>query len=133
MLGKACPCAGTKTAKQTSNASTALAVVLTFALTAAGIICGALAFANAGKPGYGIALAVGAWLLAALWRMGHDWDDGIDVRQLIFPGPFDWPVKFERFVNFWTDERPYFRAIYLACWAALLVVAIVIGGLRPGQ
>lgn len=127
MLGRACPCAGRPMNKPSSAMGKALSVVLTFVLTAAAIIGGAMAFAEAGKPGHGIALAVGAWLLAALWRMGHDWDDGIDVRQLFFPGPYDWPVKFERLINFWTDERPYFRAIYLACWLALIIVMIVIG------
>src|SRR5688572_22237678 len=112
LLGKACPCAGTKATKRPSNAARALTVVLTFILTAAAISGGALALADSGKPGYGLALAVGAWLLATLWRLGHDWDDGIDVRQLIFPAPLDWPVKFERLVNFWTDDRPYFRAMY---------------------
>ena len=126
MLGKACPCAGRPKNKQPSAMGKALSVVLTFVLTAAAIVGGALTFAEAGRPGYGIALAVGAWLLATLWRMGHDWDDGIDVRQLFFPGPFDWPVKFERLINFWTDERPYFRAIYLACWLALIIVVIVV-------
>ena len=133
LLGKACPCAGRKTVKSPSMPGKALSVLLTFVLTAACIIGGALALSSAGKPGYGIALAAGAWLLAAFWRMGHDWDDGIDVRQLIFPAPFDWPVKFERLINFWTDDRPYFRAIYLACWLALLVVAITVGGLRGGR
>ena len=132
LLGKACPCAGTKVTKP-SRAGRVLGVALTFVLTAAAISGGALALADAGKPGYGIALAVVAWLLATLWRLGHDWDDGIDVRQLIFPAPFDWPVKFERLINFWTDDRPYFRAIYLACWVALIVVAIVVGGMLRGR
>lgn len=131
MLGKACPCAGKGKAAGGRSKAPAfppfLGFLLTFLLTAAAIIGGALAFADAGKPGYGIALAVGAWLLATLWRLGHDWDDGIDVRQLIFPAPLDWPVKFERFINFWTDERPYFRAIYLACWVSFIVVMIVVG------
>jgi hypothetical protein len=126
LLGRACPCAGA-IATPPSRFGRALSVVLTFALTAGAIIVAALALAESAKPGYGIALAVGAWLLAALWRLGHDWDDGIDVRQLIFPAPFDWPVKWQRLWNFWTDDRPYFRAISLGCFVALVVVLIVVG------
>lgn len=129
LLGKACPCAktGAGTAPRRAVFASALGVILTFIITACAIIGAALALAESDRPGYGIALAVGAWALAALWRLGHDWDDGIDVRQLIFPAPFDWPVKWERLRNFWSDDRPYFRAIYLGCVSGLILTLVLLG------
>jgi hypothetical protein len=103
-------------------------VVLAFILTAAAIIAGSLALAAAGRTGYGIALAVGCWLLVHLCRLGYDWEDGIDIRQRIFPAPFDWPVKLESLLNFWTSPRVYFRAVYLGCVLAAIVVLIMLLG-----
>ena len=90
------------------------------------IIGAALALATAAHPAWGVALPFGLWCLAALWRLGHDWDDGIDVTHLLFPAPLDWGVKWERLVNFWTDDRPYFRAVHLACIVATIVMAIIV-------
>jgi hypothetical protein len=92
----------------------------------AGIVGAALLLATTKGRGYGIALAVGAWLLLHLFRLGYDWDDGIDVRQRLLPGPLDWPVKIQSLVNFWTADRPFFRAAYLGGVLALFVVVVML-------
>jgi hypothetical protein len=97
-------------------------------LTGGGVTLVSLALAEAKGMGYGIAAAFGAWLLVWLCRMGYDHDDGIDVWQRLFPSPFDWPVKIESLVNFWTAPRPYFRAAYLGAAGAFIAVMIVLVG-----
>jgi hypothetical protein len=131
LLGRPCRCGGRQ--KPRAGGSRAVGVVLTFVLTALGIVAASLALAGAGRPGYGVALAVGAWLLVHLCRLGYDWEDGIDIRQLFFPGPFDWPVKIESLLNFWTSPRAQFRAVYLGTVLALIVVVVILlGGKAAG-
>ena len=129
LLGKRCPCG--KTAKDSRRRDAArrlgraIGVMLTFAVTASIITAASTALANATQPAWGLGLAFGMWCFASLWRLGHDWDDGIDVWRLMFPAPLDWGVKWERFLNFWTDDRPYFRAVHLACIVATIVMLII--------
>jgi hypothetical protein len=94
--------------------------------TAPAIIGVSLAVAQAKSMGFGIAVALGRWFVVHLFRLGYEWEDGIDVRQLLFPGPFDWPVKIERFFHFWTSPRPWFRAVYMGTVLAFIVVMLVL-------
>ncbi|NNF41868.1 MAG: hypothetical protein HKO59_15715 [Phycisphaerales bacterium] len=126
MLSRRCECGGRSVETPGRKGSRLAGVMLVFVLTAAIIIGGALAVAAARGPGYGVAVAVGAWFLLHLSRLGYDLEDGIDVRQLILPSPLDWHIKLESLVNFWTSPRAYFRAAYLAGFAALVVVLIVL-------
>ena len=69
---------------------------LVIALTAAGLTAISLAVAQAWGIGKGLAIAVGAWIVMQLLRLGFEYDDGIDIKQLFLPAPFDWGVKVER-------------------------------------
>ena len=123
------PCSeagGVKPAPQKSLLSRLVASLIIFMITALVLTAVALAVAESSKMGYGLAIVIGAWAVVQLFRLGYEWDDGIDVRQLIFPSPFDWPVKVERTIHFWTSPQPWFRAIYLGTTFALIIVVIVI-------
>jgi hypothetical protein len=133
MLGKPCPCGGKKRRANNAGGSRMVGVVFTFLLTAGAIVGGSLTLAETKGTGYGVALALGAWLLLHLCRLGYDWEDGIDVRQRMFPGPWDWPVKFESVINFWTSPRAFFRAAYLGAMLAMIVVGIMLAGDLRGR
>jgi hypothetical protein len=95
-------------------------------MTAAGLSAMALAVAEAWGHLRAITLILGVWIIMQLIRLGYEHDDGIDVWQLIFPAPFDWPVKIERTIHFWTSPRMWFRAVYLGCLLALVIVGYVL-------
>ncbi len=125
LLVHPCACGGKKK-RSRGGVVRALGPLLVFVLTALGIVGGSLALLEMGHTGYAIALAVGAMFVVHLFRLGYDWEDDIDVRWRILPGPFDWPVKLESVKNFWLSPRRYFRAVYLGCGLAMVVVVIVL-------
>ena len=122
------PCGDSAGQKPKSGQSTVFSSLVVFIFTTLGLIAIALALATAKGPGWGIAIVAGVYLLLQLCRLGYDFDDGIDIHTLFLPAPFDWSVKWERFFNFWTMDRPWFRAACIGSWVAMVVVILILIG-----
>lgn len=78
--------------------------------------------------GYALAIVLGFWAIMQLLRLGYEHDEGIDVKQLLFPAPFDWRVKIERTVHFWATPQMWFRSIYLGSSLAVVIVVMRMSG-----
>jgi hypothetical protein len=78
--------------------------------------------------GYAIAIVLGAWIIMQLLRLGYEYDDGIDVKLLLLPAPFDWNVKLDRLEHFWLSPQMWFRSAYLGSTLALVIVVARMAG-----
>ena len=127
LIGAACPPEAGKRVRREGMPRHQRIVVslLVIAMTAAALSVLTIAVAEAWGQGRAGAMIIGFWVLMQLIRLGYEHDDGIDVWQLIFPAPFDWSVKIERTIHFWTSPRTWFRCVYLGT-----LIALVIAGIR---
>ena len=126
LLGQPCPCGGRP---RTRSRSQTPLVIGTFVLTIIIIVSISMMIADStGKPILGILTAGGCWFLMTFWRLGYDWEDGVDMfRLLLVPFPFDFSAQWESFMNFWTRPRPYFRVIYIGAYFSCWIVVLLLG------
>jgi hypothetical protein len=101
--------------------------LVVIALTAAGLSAAAFTVAQTAGIGRGVTIVVVVWIIMQLLRLGFEYDDGIDFKQLLLPSPLDWGVKVDRIINFWTSPRLWFRAMYLGTTLALIIVVVRFG------
>ena len=127
LLGQRCPCGGRAPKVQRSSPPGAGAVRFVVVLVASIIVIAgvALAVGEAKGPGYGIGVAIVAWLLLHASRLAYDWEDGIDIRMLLLPGPLDWSTKLQSLVNLFTSPRSHFRAAYIGGFIAFVITSAV--------
>jgi hypothetical protein len=132
LIGSACP-TDARAARTGSSRSNAIVLSLVVTALTAGLLSAtSLAAADLWGRGYGIAIVLGVWIIVQLFRLGYDFEDGIDLMKLfLLPFPWDWSARVERFVSFWTSPRLWFRAMYIGCSIALVAVIIVLANSRP--
>ena len=82
------------------------------------------------SPWWASFLMFGIMAFSILIQRAYNFEDKIEVHHTMLPPPFSWFTKLEMFFNFWQQDRPLWRAYYIA--SMLATVAWMIFGRQLG-
>ena len=125
LLRSPCPCGGKVRARSRTRGAGWTAFLLTLVGTTATLVIVAAMINSAGHPLAAILVVASVFGLLSLFRLGYDFEDGIDIQNFLLPSPMDWGEKWASMFNFMEMDRPYFKAIYIGSLLALMISGVI--------